>query len=599
MTIITNHTFLLFVAPRKESSSFFIIVFNIGPTGHRKHNSIMTVEIDHEATQDDSAEASKPLGERVIEAIQNLPDRTIRPARLAALLGISVNEACAELCGLMAAVGGGADGATFTFEKMTAGEGQQQHVMVFTFPADFAQRALQNRRREERWQDLQDFLGVVVRGLKIVTAFGLILSLLILLIAAVAGVVAVLIASQNDRGGGGGRGRNALVLRQLHSLFYTFRQLLWCYALFGPDMGDDQQDPFLRETAYDLALICSVCCGNPGSMFFWFRARQLSNRRHRIYRGWSSTRSGAGRSSGVSAVAASRGGSEGGAYGVEGVTLVRHGAWGEETIGADSFSSSLEHRGLLSVAVEFLFGPTPFHPPQTEADKWKLRGAVIVQTCSKYGGISLAQLAPYADDPPASRENTARIVQQGLLQVAFLNGLPKETEDEVSEKSQAVFFFPELMAESSTVLRYEPRPEELLDGSFLSTLYANNDHTGRRLAQRRTAELPKFLREPYYQFTKLASGQFMYCFGLGLLNAVGVFWFAQSLRPTGALGPFVRGTIRTILTRGLLPVLSFYAKLFFLLPTGRLILVNYLNYVRRRRNANREMLSKELGASLS
>lgn len=167
----------------------------------------------------------------------------------------------------------------------------------------------------------------------------------------------------------------------------------------------------------------------------------------------------------------------------------------------------------------------------------------------------------------------------------------------------AIFVFPELMAESSTVLRYEPRPDDgVSDGSFLSTLYANQDHVpGSKLAPVRRAtgsDLPKFLREPYYQFTKLTSGQFMYCLGLGLLNAVGVYWLYQSLQPTGVIGPLVRGTLRTILAKGLLPVLSFYAKLFFLLPVvGRLILVNYLNHVRRQRNGNRENLSREVRAT--
>ena len=187
-----------------------------------------------------------------------------------------------------------------------------------------------------------------------------------------------------------------------------------------------------------------------------------------------------------------------------------------------------------------------------------------------------------------------------LLQVAFLNGVPKET-DEVSEKSQAVFFFPELMAESSTVLRYEPPLQDVTDGSLLAMLYAhpNSQGVGRRMTSHRTtaADLPPYLKEPYYHFTKLTSAQFMYCLGLGLLNALGVYWLAQSLQPAGALGPLVQGTLRTLLVGGLLPVLTFYAKLFFALPTGRLMLVAYLNYVRRRRNEKRECLSRALEAS--
>ena len=472
--------------------------------------------------------------------------------------------------------------------------------MVFTFPKDFAQRAIQNRQRQEWWFEAQQALKVVVRGLKIITAFGLILSLLILLIAAVMGVVAVLIASQNDRGG---RGR-VLVVRQLHSLFYTFRQLLWCYAIFAPDMGEEQ-DPFLRETAYDLAMICTICCGNPMSLFFMMRARPFYHRRRqRIYRGWSSTGAGGGWGRYNDTTAAN-------SYGVEGVTLVRQGTWNNNHEHSENvilgIDSSSEHRGLLSVAVEFLFGPTPFHPPNAEREKWKLRAAVIVQTSDNpQGGITLRQLAPYADNPPAtingSDAHTDQIVQQGLLQVAYLNGVPKETKESstpTTDKSQVIFIFPELMAESAVALRYEAPIDDTHDGTFLTMLHAHPNVTvsGRRTTRRTSESLPKYWKEPYYHFTKLTGAQFLYCLGLGLLNALGVFWFGQSLQPTGALGPLVQGTLRTVLVGGLLPVLSFYAKLFFALPLGRLLLVNYLNYVRRRRNARREHLSAELRAA--
>jgi hypothetical protein len=511
-------------------------------------------------------EGEGPLGTRVIAVVQDTPDRTIRPARLATQLGISINEACAELCGLMAAVGGGENGATFTFER-----GTTPPVMVFTFPEDFAKRAIHYRQKQERWLDLQEAGRVAVKALKILTAFGLILSLLILLIAAIVGVIAVLIASQNDRGG---RGR-ALVLRQLHSLVYTGRQLLWCWALFGPSGGENEdQDPFLRETAYDLALICSICCGNPSSLFFWFRARQLSDRRRqRLFRGWAQ-----GSSSDTIAVSA---------YGVEGVTLLR---------GTEQVGTRAEHRGLLSVAVEFLFGPTPFHP-SVESDKWKLRAAIVVQTCTTSGGITLQQLAPYTDYPPSSLRQSSKTVEQGIELVAFLNGIPRRASESLSE---AVFIFPELMSESSAVPAHECASlEDSYDGSFLSMLYNIPQMENSRGPRRQSGDLPLFWKEPYYHFTKLSSSQFMYCVFLGMLNAIGVFWLAQSLQindngPDGALGPLVKGNLRAIIVGGLVPVLSFYAKLFFVLPAVRLLFVWYLNTLRRQRNMRRESLSSEL-----
>jgi hypothetical protein len=253
---------------------------------------------------------------------------------------------------------------------------------------------------------------------------------------------------------------------------------------------------------------------------------------------------------------------------------------------------------LLSVAVEFLFGPNPFHP-SSETEKRKLRAAAIVQksTESESGGVRLVQLAPYADFPPASTQDTARILEQGLLEVAYFNGTPKGTvggENE-SPPSSATFIFPELMAESTTVLRYEPRRDDVSDGSFLSSLYTSRDRLARQTNPRHSNSLPSFWKEPYYYFTQLSSAQFFYCLGLGLLNAIGVYWLGQSLLPSGALGPLVRGTLRSILVGGIVPVLRFYALLFFALPFGRLLLVVWCNRVRRRRNAQRQGLAKELG----
>ena len=79
-----------------------------------------------------------PLDDRVIQIVKSSKTRDgsqfeIRPGRLAAELGMSVEDACAELCGLLAAVGGGNNGARFEFETI-----QGQTVMVFYFPLDFA-----------------------------------------------------------------------------------------------------------------------------------------------------------------------------------------------------------------------------------------------------------------------------------------------------------------------------------------------------------------------------------------------------------------------------------------------------------------------------
>ena len=46
-----------------------------------------------------------PLDEKVIQAVREAPNLRIRPASLASTVGISLDDACAELCGLLSAVG--------------------------------------------------------------------------------------------------------------------------------------------------------------------------------------------------------------------------------------------------------------------------------------------------------------------------------------------------------------------------------------------------------------------------------------------------------------------------------------------------------------
>ena len=107
-----------------------------------------------------------PLDDRVISVVRSSPDCTIRPARLSSELGISVEDATAELCGLLRAVGGGEDGASFRFEEVGANASTTTAAsadgsvgakmksratattMVFTFPPDFEALAKRFRRKK-------------------------------------------------------------------------------------------------------------------------------------------------------------------------------------------------------------------------------------------------------------------------------------------------------------------------------------------------------------------------------------------------------------------------------------------------------------------
>ena len=202
---------------------------------------------DNDGHGDDNVvTAAAPLDQRILEIVHR--NRTIRPGLLAAELGLSVEDASAELCGLLAAVGGGPDGATFRFEAIQPKEdgsttsGIKPVTMVFTFPPDFEKRARRQRRREDLGEAAYRMLRLAVKVLKIVTAFGLILSLLILSVAALMALVAAMVAlSRGDSQGGGHRHARGALLRQMRLIFYSVRQMLWCYALFGPT-GDNTED---------------------------------------------------------------------------------------------------------------------------------------------------------------------------------------------------------------------------------------------------------------------------------------------------------------------------------------------------------------------
>ena len=510
----------------------------------------MDATVSLEQEQGDMDNSFYDLDERILSIVSKCPAHEIRPAKLAEL-GISLEDACAELCGLLSAVG---EGSSFRFDG---------DVMVFTFPPDFEKRARRFRRRQTFYECLDRFLLILVKFIKILTAFGLILSLFIVSVAAMIGLVAAIIAM--SRGGYHGEHR-AQLMRRLHSMFYTMRQLLWCYAMFGDSFQG--QDPFLQEIAHDLALMSSLCCGNPGSLLFWMRASQLHSRRRR---GWASM-------------------NRNHSSNFEGVALVQRGTWGRDEDNIPTNRNEEEsYRGLLSVTVEFLFGHSPFVPGPTDPEKWKLRGAIIVQLSSRetVNGVSLQELSPFVDSPPASLQCESQIVAQGLAIVAHFNGRPL-SKDSMEPDSKARFVFPELMAESSSVVRYEEEPDPD-DGSWEYLLYSGDISFAPTRTSGRSYSLPSSLQERRYLLTMLEKRQFQQCIIFGVLNFIGVIWLRQSLQPGAVLdvSSIAGGVLSLFLLRGLMPLLLFYSILFFVLPLTRLLLIVMLNAVRERRNRRR------------
>jgi hypothetical protein len=607
---------------------------SLSPLNIEQQNSAAAAAEDRENGDDDEVN----LERQILDVIDTCPNREIRPGRLAHELGLSIEEASAELSYLLAAVGGGYEGATFRFEDATAtttaaATAVTTKTMVFTFPADFRRR-LAHRQRQEDWQRiLHETVRVAVKILKIVTAFGLILSLLIVSVAAVISLIGAIVAL--TRVDGGHRHRS-LLMHQIRSIVFTMREILWLYAVFGPatdDIGNSSSgggggDPFFKEVAYDLFLFFSICCGNPGSIFYWIRANQWRSRRRQQQqqrRGLMFQNSSSRRRDTF-------------ASDIPGVTLIsNNNRWdddddGENTTAMLSSSSPHQHqqqRGFLSVVVEFLFGPTPFAPGPTSQQIGLLRATVLSKLSFEQSpAITLEQLAPYVDHPPTTLDDVPTIVQQGLLIVSYFHGVPspnaKNSTMDISSSSsssssptKASFCFPELCAESAISLprHYSRRKKQQQQSDngigLLAMLYdvpdesSSSDRSNHR-APRPTSssdheeedDVPSFLVEDLYRLTRLTPKQFYQCCGLGTLNLAGVVWLRLSFRSflsttTMNKKPPLSWLVYAV-DQILLPLLIFYALLFFALPLGRLVCVVIWNQYRVQRNRRRQSLSRQL-----
>eukprot|EP00569_Conticribra_weissflogii_P007897 CAMPEP_0171349614 /NCGR_PEP_ID=MMETSP0878-20121228/34121_1 /TAXON_ID=67004 /ORGANISM="Thalassiosira weissflogii, Strain CCMP1336" /LENGTH=188 /DNA_ID=CAMNT_0011854301 /DNA_START=62 /DNA_END=624 /DNA_ORIENTATION=- len=160
---------------------------------------------------------SVPLDERILDLVRRCPPpssqastrHVIRPALLASELGLSVEDATRELCGLLSAVGGGENGASFEFERVgglsadsapggdsaaKASNNNATMTMVFTFPHNFEARARRHRRKVDFRRKFQSFSVGFIKVVKIVTAFGLIISLAVLIIAGICLLAAAIVA---------------------------------------------------------------------------------------------------------------------------------------------------------------------------------------------------------------------------------------------------------------------------------------------------------------------------------------------------------------------------------------------------------------------
>ena len=116
------------------------------------------LSIEDPSADNESEINRTPLDERILELVARNPDK-VYASRLVTELGLSYEDASAELCGLLSAVGGG---SCFHFEALDPST-PQHLVMRFSFPPDFASRARRSRAKYE-WQDtLRRVLSLSVR----------------------------------------------------------------------------------------------------------------------------------------------------------------------------------------------------------------------------------------------------------------------------------------------------------------------------------------------------------------------------------------------------------------------------------------------------
>ena len=526
----------------------------------------------------------------------------------------------------MSAVGGGEDGASFVFEKVETPDTSTM-TMVFTFPADFENRALSYRRKMNWYQRLRDFSKVVVKAVKIFTAFGLIISLAVLMIAGICLLVAAVVAMA--RGGGQRGNQHQVLMQKLRFLLLQLRQILWLYAICG---GGSQDDPFMREVAGDLALMLSCCVGNPMHMWFWMR---MGGRRRR--------------GGGLFGLSQRRGWRMGNWRGdtdnntdEDGVAMIQRGSWGNDqnnpqrSDSSASFDSqsSQQQRGLLSVAVEFLFGPNESAnnsinrqgslSPE-ELEKWKFRAAIIMSlsAASEGKGVSLRELLPYTDNPPAST-NDASALRETMKIITYFNGKPADTtSSEATGGIDACFHFPEIMAEMETgIYDVSQKIMSLSSSDFAAPPNMDSKHSITKLLYKSDDDegvispsggIPQYMYEKPKFLTHLSRKQFSQCLFLGALNLIGIISVQSALLPGGLFDLSIAAAMATdadsngatssrrrrrhsqdvwiafgsVVVLKLLTVLRFYAFVFFLLPLIRLAILMVTNYLVDRRNQRR------------
>ena len=591
------------------------------------------MEIEDASSNQCHSEFERSLDFRIVEVIKKngcTPQTKrykIRPAQVASELGISIDDASAELCGLMRAVG---KSASFLFESIPVNNStisipshsgrnmkRSTTVMIFDFPTDFERKAYLTKRRESLREIVWNFMCALFKVLKVIVAFGLIISAMVVVIYAIVIMLALIVGFA--RAGGREMHHHAnRIQMSLRMIFYMMRQFYWIYMIIRGFDQIDTVDPFIADIAYTLAFIC-----NPYSYWMWFRMMNRRRYRNRATRGWRSSSSG----------------------------FMQRSTWNQpytnnqetEVNNTYSFNNRFmnnvqsshhsDERGILSNAVEFLFGPTPVQPGPNELEKWKLRESFILSQISKTENqaISILQFLPFVDHPPPNadmdelrRSSTMR--SECLNIITHFNGVPynegiRLSKEERKSSQDVKFAFPELLSLHSENLIGEVRfPitnsefDEELNHSFLYASDENSDqiimntHTtsfsgrghvlggskGRIIAriqkEKTPATQPKFLLEKKYSFSKLTKNQFYQCIRLNIINCIGLIITLKLVQKSELKSqlPLTQGFLISF-TKSL----YLYANFFFILPLCRMLVLVVLNKFIMRRNSRREAFATQ------
>ena len=536
----------------------------------------LTTNNNHDEIEEEEEE---DLGHRVLTYIANESEKSdVRAGKVAVALGISVDDAEAELCGLLSTLGCG----SFRFDSDSG-------AMIFQFPDNVASLGSAVRRKESFFETIYAIGFSVMTFLRFLAGIGILISIAIVTVVAVVVVVAGFIALMtSDRGRMHGNGG----LRRLRMILFSIREIFWLYAMFGGG-----GNPFFQDLSYEASSCLNLILLSPFSPCFWLNLMMM-NRRRRSRRRWgvrstrqTSTLPNERESFLATSPSTSSNSSNIGSNLTARYVLSLAVQYYRELYLNEIFLNYIFCRDILAIVDEFLFGPSKTPGPDA-SERWKLRAAVILNRPSSI--ISLEDLLPFVDNPPRAGSS---ITYASLSIVSYFRGKPAtNVPDQISDKSSTneLFRFDELSMEADEITSIFNETKQFTialesDKNCIPSLY--------KQARKYVIDmgLPEFMIERKYCFTKLDQMIFYKCAFVAVMNFLGILWIQGYLNGT-ELGETLELSYPALATLMsiLLKILSAYAKFFILFPLFRFVLITLMNIAIVNRNRIRMAIAAEL-----